>query len=85
MAGKNGGACHVCLLVPSSGRLNIDHEHVKGWKKLQPSHRASHVRGLLCYICNFRLLTRGVTLDKLKRAAAYLEAHQAVRLGGRKP
>jgi hypothetical protein len=33
---RQNGVCAVCEKVPTTGRLCIDHEHVKGWKKLPP-------------------------------------------------
>ena len=67
------GKCAICGKAPSTGRLNIDHNHVLGWKKLDPSERKKYIRGLLCYVCNHRILTRGVTSEKLRSAADYLD------------
>lgn len=69
---KYQGACHICRIVPSTGRLNVDHFHVPKWKKMLPEERKKYVRGLCCYVCNHRILTRGVTIEKLERAAEYL-------------
>lgn len=65
------GACHICKV--STKRLCVDHEHIRGWKFLLPDERKKYVRGLLCYTCNNRLLTRGVTIVKLRGAIEYLE------------
>jgi hypothetical protein len=73
---KYQGACHVCRIVPSTGRLNIEHEHVRGWKKMKPEDRKKYVRGLACYICNHRILTRGVTIEKLQNAVDYLKQYE---------
>jgi hypothetical protein len=67
------GCCAICGQHPSTDRLNIDHNHVKNWKNLDPSERKMHIRQLLCYICNHRILTRGVTSDRLRKAADYLD------------
>jgi len=69
---RQGGVCAVCRKLPSTGRLNVDHEHVKGWKKLPADERKKYVRGLLCYVCNHRVLTRGVTVERLRGAVEYL-------------
>jgi len=69
---KYGGACHICKKIPN-GRLNVDHFHVKGWAKLPPEERKKWVRGLACYVCNNRILTRGVTIEKLQNAVDYLK------------
>lgn len=70
-----GGVCAVCKKAPPSGRLNIDHDHVKGWKKLPAQERKLHVRGLLCWTDNLYLLGRGVSVARLENALAYLKSH----------
>lgn len=50
--------CWIC--GRKEGRLNVDHRHVKGYKKLLPEERAKEVRGCLCFMCN-------VMLGKLER------------------
>lgn len=71
MYNKHDGACHICKV--QSKRLCVDHFHVPKWKTMPSDQRKQYVRGLCCYVCNSRLLTRGVTIEKLKSAAAYLE------------
>lgn len=66
-----GGACAICEQTRSY-RLNVDHRHADGL-----------VRGLLCRLCNGRLLT--AARDKpevLRRAATYLEVPPAVAVIG---
>lgn len=71
------GACHVCRKVPGGkGLLFIDHEHVKGWAKMLPHERKKFVRGLACYQCNYKLLFRGITKERLLLAAQYLERYE---------
>lgn len=67
-----GGVCAVCRKVPASGRMNTDHEHVKGWRKLPPSERRRYVRGILCPWCNGKLLGWRVTLAKAEALVLYL-------------
>jgi DNA-directed RNA polymerase subunit RPC12/RpoP len=67
------GRCAVCDRTPSTGRVNIDHAHVKGWKKLPPGARRATVRAILCWYCNHKILAKGVTAIRLRAAAAYLE------------
>jgi hypothetical protein len=38
--------------VPPSGRLCIDHQHVRGFKAMPPEEKRTWVRGLLCFTCN---------------------------------
>lgn len=73
---RQGGVCAVCRTVPKSGRLNIDHAHVKGWAKMSADDRIKHVRGLLCYWCNKSHVGRGITEEKSERVTAYLRGHR---------
>lgn len=66
-----GGACAICLGTRRQ-RLSVDH-----------CHQSGVVRGLLCRLCNSRLLTAARDRpDVLRRAADYLEAPPAVRVLG---
>lgn len=73
MALRQGGVCYVCGKLPPSKRLCIDHHHAKGWKKMPPSQRRQYVRGLLCTFCNYRLVNKGMTLEKARRVVQYLQ------------
>lgn len=68
-----GGACWVCGNVSPSGILHIDHFHVRGFKVMAPATKKLYVRGLLCWMDNSVLLRRGVTPQRLRSAAEYLE------------
>jgi hypothetical protein len=46
------GVCWICKTLPPSGRLSVDHIHVKGFKSMVPEEKKKHVRGLLCFLCN---------------------------------
>lgn len=76
LADAQGSVCFVCKKEPSTGRLCIDHEHVKGWKKMPPEQRKLYVRGLLCWVCNHYYLGRGINIDKAKNVVRYLEQYQ---------
>jgi hypothetical protein len=76
-----GGACFVCRRVPPSGRLCVDHEHVRGWKKMPPERRRAFVRGLLCWTCNHYYLARGISVERARNVVAYLERYAAVTGG----
>jgi hypothetical protein len=76
LAEKQGYVCAVCELEPKSGRLVIDHEHVKGWKRLKPEKRRWYVRGLLCWFCNHSYVGRCITINKARNVLAYLERYQ---------
>jgi hypothetical protein len=75
------GVCFVCEKEPSKGRLCIDHEHAKGWKKMPPEKRKLCVRGLLCWVCNHYYLGRGITIPKAKNVVRYLEQYQERQKG----
>jgi hypothetical protein len=79
---KHDGCCHVCLVKPknSTRALAIEHEHVPGFKKMPPEEKKKYVRGIACFICNYRLLTRGVTLERLRNAVRYLEEYEKRRV-----
>lgn len=66
------GVCGACGKLPPSGRLVIDHEHVRGWKHMAPEIRKTYVRGLLCWTCNLYTLGRGADIARLKGALNYL-------------
>ncbi len=72
-----GSRCAICHRVPLSGRTVIDHRHVKGWKKLPPASRLLYVRGILCFLCNGKCVSKHVTLAKAVATVAYLTAHEA--------
>jgi hypothetical protein len=72
-----GGVCFVCEKEPTKGRLCIDHEHVKGWKKMPPEQRKLYVRGLLCWVCNAHYLFRGITIRRSQQVTLYLQKYEA--------
>ena len=64
------GKCAICLRPAWNKRLMVDHDH-------KPPHR---VRGLLDFLCNHRLLGRGLERPELhERAVAYLRSDFDVR------
>jgi hypothetical protein len=73
---RQGGVCGVCGKLPANGRLCTDHDHVKGWKKLAPAERRRHVRGLLCWWCNGKLVGWRMTVEKAEACAKYLRGHR---------
>jgi len=77
LAEKQGHACFICRKTPTTGRLCVDHEHVKGWKKMPSSERKKYVRGLLCWVCNHYYVGRGITIEKAKNVVNYLEEYEA--------
>lgn len=79
MLEAQGFACGCCGKKPNSGRLFIDHEHVRGWKHMPPHERKLYVRGLACYVCNRFVLNYRVTPELLRKAANYLELYEARR------
>jgi hypothetical protein len=79
MLEAQGGVCFICQREPKSGRLCVDHEHVRGWKALPAEKRRLYVRGLCCWMCNHYYLGRGITVDKAKRVVEYLTQYLARR------
>jgi hypothetical protein len=76
MAECQGNVCYVCQKLPKSERLNVDHFHVKGFKKMAPEEKRKHIRGLLCFFCNRYYVGRCITIAKAKRVVEYLEAYE---------
>lgn len=86
LLGLQKGGCGVChrghteLPQPKDGgppRLNIDHEHVRGWKLLPPIERRRYVRGLCCTRCNHYVLTQFATIELHLEAARYMTEYAA--------
>ena len=78
---RQGNICPICEKTPKAGRYYTDHKHVPKYKELPAEERKKLVRGLLCYVCNNRILTRGVTIRKLRNAADYLERFEERLIG----
>jgi hypothetical protein len=76
---RQGRVCAVCRKASSTGRYNIDHEHVKGWAKLDPQYRKWFVRGIVCHFCNHYYLARGLTLQKARNVVEYLERYEHLK------
>ena len=70
------GCCEVCGRPPKNKRLNIDHEHVPGWRKMPPAKRKLYVRGLVCTIDNHYVLTKYADALRHRQAANYLARYE---------
>lgn len=66
MWSSQGGLCRICKSLPPSGRLCVDHIHIKGYKKMGPEEKKTYVRGLLCFLCNTGLKGFEKTADGKK-------------------
>lgn len=64
---------NMCAICGTRGRLVVDHDHRQGGR----------VRGLLCsFLCNYRLLAKGLDNARLHEAAAkYLADPPAAKVG----
>ncbi|WP_408995898.1 endonuclease domain-containing protein [Streptomyces scabiei] len=73
MLAAQGGVCAVCKGPDPSGRaLAVDHDH-----RCCPERGKSCgkcIRGLLCGPCNMSIGHMGDNADRLRAAAAYLDA-----------
>lgn len=76
LAARQNEVCFVCKKLTTTGRLCIDHEHVKGWKKMPPDERKLYVRGLLCWVCNHYYVGRGISVEKAQNVSKYLIEYQ---------
>jgi hypothetical protein len=70
---EQGGVCPICEKTPSTGRWNIDHYHIKGWKKLPPEKRKLYVRGVVCWFCNRYYMSKAITPRKAENIRRYLD------------
>ena len=81
LAVAQGGRCAGCRCQPKKQRLGVDHSHALD--KLYGKGDVRSVRGLLCSMCNHKVL--GTVRDNpetLKRLTAYLEDPPAPRVLG---
>lgn len=76
---KQNGVCALCLTVPKCKMLCVDHEHIRGFRKMKPVDRRKFVRGLLCAHCNHRLVNRYITLAVIKSIESYLQRYESIR------
>jgi hypothetical protein len=67
------GKCPICDKVPTTGRYNIDHLHVRGYAQLPPNERRRMVRGIVCQWCNRSFLAKGMTIAKAMNMVTYLK------------
>ena len=79
MLARQGGTCAVCRKAPTTGRLCVDHEHVAGWKKMEPEQRKLYVRGLTCFFCNHYYLGRAITITKAENVVRMLREYEERR------
>ena len=70
------GRCSICGNFPKTRSLAVDHEHIKGYKKLPPEEKRRYVRGIVCFTCNWIMLSRGVTVSKARGLLRYLEDYE---------
>jgi hypothetical protein len=59
-----GGGCWICK--KKDGRLCVDHIHIAGYKKLEPTEKIKYVRGILCFYCNTALKVFERTKDGIR-------------------
>jgi hypothetical protein len=77
---KQRGRCPLCDRGPEAGvKFVIDHEHVRGWRRMRPEVRWSYVRGLPCARCNWRFLVPGMTYPVARRMTDFLLAYEVRR------
>jgi hypothetical protein len=79
LAAANDYACPICLRAPPDVTLCVDHEHVKGFRKMPAEEKVKYVRTLACIWCNKVFLPRGITADRAERVAKVLRAYEARR------
>lgn len=73
---RQSGICPVCERDLVGLTLHIDHEHVRGWKKMTPEERRPYVRGVLCAHCNLRFVPTRLDAARALRVAKYLKRYE---------
>lgn len=79
MFNAQGRCCQICKR--KGVQFVIDHEHVRGWKRMDPNERRKYVRGILCRSCNHRIVNRYARPRLLMSAAYYLEEYERKKNG----
>lgn len=69
---EQNGLCPICEKALDT-RVCVDHYHARGYKKMPPEQRKLYVRGLTHWWCNKTFLGRGITVQRARNAADYLE------------
>lgn len=69
------GVCFICGHPPKTRALSVDHEHIKNFKKLPPQEKQKYCRGLLCFRCNHRFMSRGMSEHIAQRLLVYLQQY----------
>lgn len=64
--------CPICREELLNRKTAIDHEHVRGWKKMKPVNRAKYVRGVLHLFCNRYRLGKYINVEQACNMADYL-------------
>jgi len=77
---EQNNICPICGKSPTTGKWVIDHEHIRNYKNLSPDKRKAAVRGILCWYCNRWYLAKGITVQKAKKIAEYLEKYEKKKL-----
>lgn len=73
---EQNNCCAICRQVPKSGKLVVDHFHVRGWKKMKPAERRLYVRGVVCHFCNIKCVSRWATIERAINVINYLRKYQ---------
>lgn len=74
---KQRGVCFICGNPPRSRKLNVDHEHVKGYKGMCAADKRKYVRGLLCFQCNHFRMAGKMTTKEAQRIMDYLKRYES--------
>lgn len=75
---RQGYRCPICKR-PLEKTTNIEHLHVKNWKKYPANIRKLYVRGVTDWLCNHYYLGKGITLERAKNVVEYLDAFEKRR------
>jgi Autographiviridae endonuclease VII len=74
---KQGGRCAICAQLLLRDPADSNQDGVKSGHAVDHDHGTGKVRGLLCKLCNQSIGLMNDSPARLRKAAAYLDDHQA--------
>ena len=75
-----GGVCFITGKPKVNLNLNVDHQHIRGFKAMPPEQKRLYVRGVLHHQANRGLGYFSDNPEWLRRAALYLEDWPAAKV-----
>lgn len=68
--------CPICEKGGPDVKWNTDHEHVRGWDRMNDRERSKYTRGILCAYCNHRRVHSSISARIAQRIADYIRRYE---------